>query len=326
MENRALSIYDYVPSLSRMKAIRIHEYGNASTLRYEEAPKPELTANDVRVRVRAAGVNPVDWKIREGYLKEMIPYPMPLVLGWDVSGEVEEVGSDVSDFKVGDEVYSRPDIARDGSYAEFVTVRASELALKPKSLSHAEAASVPLAALTAWQGLFTIAKLEAGQTVLIHGASGGVGSFAVQMAKNAGAKVIGTGSARSKAHLLELGADVVVDYNTEKFEDHAKDVDVVFDLVGGETQTRSFATLKAGGILVSVTDTPSEELAAKHGVRSAFLFVQPDAKALTEIAKLFDAGTLKTHVSERFPLAEAAEAHNRSQSGKAHGKIVLEVN
>ncbi len=309
-----------------MKAIRIHEYGDASTLRYEEAPKPEIAANEVRVRVRAAGVNPVDWKIREGYLKETIRHPMPLILGWDVSGEVEEVGDEVRGFKVGDEVYSRPDIARDGSYAEFVTVLASELALKPKSLSHAEAASVPLAALTAWQALFTIAKLEKGQTVLIHGASGGVGSFAVQMAKNVGATVIGTGSARSKAHLLQLGVDVAVDYNSEKFEDYAKNVDVVFDLVGGETQTRSFSTLKAGGILVAITEPPSEELAAKSGVRAAFLFVQPDAPALTEIATLFDTEKLKTHVSERFPLAEAAQALDRSQSGKAHGKIVLEVN
>ena len=194
-----------VPSLFGMKAIRIHEYGDASTLRYEDAPKPEIAGNEVRVRVRAAGVNPVDWKIREGYLKEMLPYPMPLILGWDVSGEVEAVGDEVRDFKVGDEVYSRPNIARDGSYAEFVSVAASEVALKPKSLSHAEAASVPLAAITAWQGLFAIAKLKKGQTVLIHGASGGVGSFAVQLAKHVGATVVGTGSARSKAHLEELG-------------------------------------------------------------------------------------------------------------------------
>lgn len=314
------------PKLPGMKAIRIHEYGDASTLVYEEAPRPDMGPDDVLVRVKAAGVNPVDWKIREGYLKDSIPYKLPLVLGWDVSGVVEEVGSRVDTFKVGDEVYSRPDIARDGAYAQFVAVRASELARKPTSLSHAEAASVPLAALTAWQALFDIGKLSKGQTVLIHGASGGVGSFAVQLAKTVGATVIGTASAERRGHLLELGADTVVDYKTQNFEDFAKNVDLVFDLVGGETQERSYATLKRGGTLVAITATPSQEKANEHGVHAEFLMVQPDAKALTEMAKQFDAGQLRTHVSELLSLADTAKAHLRSQSGTAHGKIVLEVN
>jgi len=195
-----------------MKAIRIHGYGDVDTLSYEDAPMPEPGPADIRVRVHAAAVNPVDWKIRAGYLAAMIPYQMPLTLGWDVSGVVDKLGTDVTDVSVGEAVYSRPDITRDGSYAEYMVVRASEVAAKPETLSHNEAAAVPLAGLTAWQALFDHAQLKKGERVLIHAGAGGVGSFAIQFAKWAGAYVIATASSANEALIRDLGADEFVDY------------------------------------------------------------------------------------------------------------------
>ncbi len=198
-----------------MKAIRIHQYGSNDNLRYEDVPLPEISTDDVLVKVYYAGVNPVDWKIREGYLQALIPYDLPFTLGWDVSGVVEAVGENVSNFKVGDEVYSRPDIARNGTYAEYVAIKNTELAFKPNTIDHAHAAGLPLAGLTAYQALFDIAKLEAGQSILIHAASGGVGSLAVQMAKIVGAHVIGTASAKNRDFLLEIGVDEFIDYQSK---------------------------------------------------------------------------------------------------------------
>lgn len=307
-----------------MKAVRIHEWGGPEVMRYEDAPVPVPAEGDVLVRVHAASINPVDWKVRHGYLKDKLPHKMPLVLGWDVSGVVAAVGAGVTAFKPGDAVYSRPDISRDGTYAEYVAVRASELAPKPASLDHVHAAAVPLAALTAWQAMLENAGLQAGQTVLIHAAAGGVGSFAVQLAKWKGAKVIATASAANHDHVRGLGADVVVDYRSQRFED-AGPVDVVFDTMGGETQERSWSVLKPGGALVSIVAPPPQEAGDKVGARALFTFIQPNADQLRQIGGLIDAGTVKVHVEARYPLSQAAEALERVRQGHTRGKVVLDV-
>jgi len=279
----------------------------------------------VLIKVHAAGVNPVDWKIREGYLKEMIPYQLPLTLGWDVSGQIEMVGSQVRHLNIGDEVYSCPDITRNGAYAEYIAVRASEVASKPKSIDHDHSASIPLAALTAWQSLFDAAHLTKGQKVLVHAAAGGVGSFAVQLAKWKGAYVIGTASERNREFLKQIGADEVIDYTATKFENVVGEIDVVFDTIGGDTQERSWAVLKAGGVLVSITTAPSEDRAKSANAIGKYVLVQPDTKQLDEIAALVDSGKLKTTVETVLPINEVLKAHNLSQSGRTRGKIVLNV-
>ncbi len=311
--------------MATMKAVRIHEYGGPEVLRYEDAPKPQVGPGEVLIRVHAAGVNPVDWKVRTGYAKDRLKYTMPFIPGWDVSGVVEATGSGVARLKVGDEVYSRPDIARDGAYAEYIVVKESEVALKPKSIDHIHAAAIPLAALTAWQALFDAAKLSAGQTVLIHGAAGGVGSFAVQFAKLKGARVIGTASKKNHEYLRSLGADEMIDYNTTKFEDVVHGVDAVLDTITGETADRSYQVLKKGGVYVSVLMPPSEEKAAAHGVRAVHTFVQPNVEQLNEIAKLVDSGKLKVTIEEVFPLAKARAAQESNVTGHTRGKIVLRV-
>lgn len=311
--------------MKTMQAVRIHTYGGPEVLKYEEAPLPKPGPGEALVRVHAAGVNPVDWKIREGYFKGRANHSLPLILGWDLSGVVEATGSGVEGLKKDDEVYSRPDIARDGAYAEYIVVRETEVALKPKSIDHIPAAAVPLAALTAWQSLFDSAGLSAGQKVLIHAAAGGVGSFAVQLAKWKGAYVIGTASNRNQDFVKKLGADETLDYQTTRFEDVVHDVDVVFDTIGGDTQKRSWKVLKKGGILVSIVGPPSAEEAAAHGVRQASVFVQPSATQLTELAKLVESGKIGPIVEIVLPLSEARHAHELSQTGHTRGKIVLRV-
>ncbi len=311
--------------MKTMKAVRIHTYGDPEVLKYEEAPRPKPGPGELLIRVHAAGVNPVDWKIREGYFKQRMNYSLPLILGWDLSGVVEATGPGVTRLKAGDEVYSRPDIARDGAYAEYIVVRETEVAIKPKSIDHIHAAATPLAALTAWQSLFDAAGLSVGQTVLIHAAAGGVGSFAVQLAKWKGAYVIGTASKGDHDFLRTLGADETIDYQTTRFEDVLHEVDVVLDTIGGDTQKRSWKVLKKGGILVSILTPPSPEEAAAHGVRQAYTFVQPNASQLAEIAELIDSGKLKAIVETVLPLSEARRAHELSQSGHTRGKIVLKI-
>jgi len=311
--------------MATMKAVRIHEYGGSDVLRYEDAPRPEAGPGEVLIRVHAAGVNPVDVGVRLGFLQERLRYALPMIPGWDVSGVVEAVGPGVSRLKVGDEVYSRPDIVRNGSYAEYIVVKESEVALKPKSIDHLHAAAIPLAALTAWQALFDAGKLSAGQTVLIHGAAGGVGNYAVQFAKLKGARVIGTASARNHEFLRLLGADQVIDYNTTKFETVAHDVDVVLDTITGETADRSYGVIKKGGIYVSILMPPSAEKAAAHGVRVVHVFVQPNVGQLDEIAKLVDSGKLRVTIEKVFPLAEARAAQELSATKHTRGKIVLHV-
>jgi NADPH:quinone reductase-like Zn-dependent oxidoreductase len=311
--------------MDTMKAIRIHEYGGPEVLKYEDAARPKPAAGEVLIRVHATSVNPVDIGIRQGYFKERMKYKMPLIPGWDVSGVVEAVGSGVARLKVGDEVYSRPDLGRDGAYAEYIAVRESEVALKPKSIDHTHAAAVPLTALTAWQSLFDAAHLSAGQTVLIHGAAGGVGHLAVQLAKAKGARVIATASQRNHEFLRSLGADEVIDYNTTKFEDVVHDVDVVLDTITDETQDRSWQVIKKGGAYVSIRRPPSQETAAAHGVRAAHVFVQPNVGELDEIAHLIDSGKVKPIIAKVFPLAEAAAAQEAVATHHTRGKIVLTV-
>ena len=308
-----------------MKAVRIHDYGHGDVLAYEEAPMPEISSNEVLVRVVAASVNPVDWKIREGHLKQMIPYPLPLTLGWDVSGIVDAVGAEVTRFKVGDAVYSRPDIKRNGTYAEYVAIREDEIAHKPKTISHAEAASLPLTGITAWEVLFTTAQLKAGQTVLIHAGAGGVGSLAIQLAKSCGARVIATTSGKNRAFVESLGADQVIDYQTQRFADVAGKVDVVFDTLGGEIQDTSWSVLKPGGILVSIVSPPSAEKAKSLGVRSAFVFIEPNAKILDELAALVDTGKVRPIIGAEFALRDVVKAHALSETGRSIGKIILYV-
>ena len=277
------------------------------------------------VRFHSAGINPVDWKIREGHLKEMLHHTLPLVLGWDMSGVVEVVGSGVIHMRVGDEVFSHPDISRDGAYAEFIVIKESEVALKPKSVDYIHAAALPLAGLTAWQTLFDAGGLKAGQRVLIHAAAGGVGHLAVQLAKEKGAQVIGTASARNHDFLRKLGAEQIIDYKTVRFEEAVQPVDVVIDTMGGEIQERSWKVLKRGGVLVSIVSPPSAEIATAHGVRQAFVLTQPNAGQLAEIAKLVDADKLKAIVETIMPLSDATRAQEVSERGHTRGKIVLRV-
>ena len=285
---------------------------------------PTPADNEVLIKVKSASVNPVDWKIREGYLQPMLNHSLPLTLGWDVSGVVATIGKDVTELNVGDEVYSRPDIAKNGSYAEYQTVAADEVALKPTSLSWQEAAGVPLAALTAWQSLYDIADLKAGENVLIHAGSGAVGQFAIQLAKLRGATVYTTTSSRNTDLVLGLGADHVIDYTKEDFSE-LKDMDVVFDTIGGDTQANSWKTLKKGGRLVSITETPDEAIAAEHGVSGFFCFVQPNSEQLQKLAEFADAGQLKVSIDSEFGLDQVAEAHERSETGRAQGKIIINV-
>jgi NADPH:quinone reductase-like Zn-dependent oxidoreductase len=311
--------------MENMKAVRIHKYGGPEVLIFEDAPRPAPGPGELLIRVCAAGVNPVDWKIRAGYLKDIRPYTFPLILGWDLSGVVEATGPGVGKFKQGDDVYSRPDSSRDGAYAEYIAVKEAEVAFKPVSIDHIHASAIPLACLTAWQAIFDTAGLSAGQRILIHAAAGGVGSFAVQLAKWKGAYVIGTASGRNQSFLRDLGVDEPIDYEKTRFEDLVQEVDVVFDTIGGDTQERSWKVLKKGGFLVSIVAPPSAEEAARNGVRQAFVWMAPNGPELTEIAALVDTGILKPIVETVLPLASARRAHELSQTGHARGKIVLRV-
>ncbi|HKQ37736.1 MAG TPA: NADP-dependent oxidoreductase, partial [Verrucomicrobiae bacterium] len=287
--------------------------------------KPKPARDEVLIRVHAAGVNPADWKVREGWLRQLVQHEFPLILGWDVSGVIEEVGPGVSQFKKGDEVFSKPDTSRDGAYAEYVVVRESEVALKPKSLAHVYAAGIPLAGLTAWQALFDIAHLQRGQRVLIHAGAGGVGHFAVQFAKWKGAHVVATASAENQQLLRQLGVDQAIDYTTELFEQVATDIDVVLDTIGGDTQERSWTVLKKAGVLASIVQPPDTEKARGLGLRSAFVRCQPCGIELGEIAALIDSGDVRVVLDRILPLSEARRAHELSQVGHARGKIVLRV-
>jgi NADPH:quinone reductase-like Zn-dependent oxidoreductase len=308
-----------------MKAVRIHAFGGPEELKLEEAPKPVPKSDEVLIKIFAAAVNPVDWKIRKGLRKEKFPTNFPLTLGWDVSGVIEEVGADVKTLKPGDAVYSRPDPTKNGTYAEYVTVKANQVGLKPKSINHTQAAAVPLAGLTAWQGLFDHGHLKPGQKVLIHAASGGVGSYAVQFAKWKGAYVIGTTSTDNVDFVKSLGADEVIDYKKEKFEDRLNNLDLVFDTLGGDTQKRSFRVLKNGGRLITTVKPETGDEVRTKNIHVEGYLAQSYPEELKQIATLIDQGQVKPVIAKVFPLSEAAEAQRMSEEGHVVGKIVLQV-
>lgn len=309
-----------------MKAVRINGYGSTDVLTYEDAPQPITGEQEVLIKVHATSVNPFDCAARAGYLAGWYQYSFPHVLGLDVSGEVVQVGSAVTGFAVGDAVWARADPARNGAYAQFIAVSASEVAKKPASLGHANAAALPHAAVTTWRALVDAAALSKGQTVLIHAAAGGVGTFAVQFAKSLGAQVIGTASTHNLGYLNELGADSVIDYTTTAFEKAVQNVDVVLDLVGGDTQDRSWGVLKPNGILLSVVQQPSAEMAETHHVRQAFVGGYPPAgKILEHTAGLVESGKIKPYVSATFPLHEIRKAHASVETRHTRGKCVVTV-
>jgi len=308
-----------------MKAVVLHEHGGPNVLKYEDMPRPEPKADEVLVRVMAAGVNPVDTYVRQGMRSNPGPLEHPMVLGYDIAGVVEKAGAKVKNFKPGDAVYAYLSVPRGGGYAEFAIAKPEEMALKPKNIDFEKAAAVPLAATTAWQALVDTAKIEPGQTVLIHGGSGGVGSFAVQIAKARGAKVIATASTANQDLLKQLGVDEPIDYTKTKFEDVVKDVDVVLNAVRGDTLSRSYGVVKAGGIIVSITDEPDAAECAKHGIRCLRMMAHPDAKALEELTNLIEANKITPIVSQTFPLADAAKAHEQIETHHTRGKIVLKV-
>jgi len=306
-----------------MKAIVIHEYGGPEVLKYEDIPRPEPKDDQLLIRVIAAGVNPVDGMIRSGIF--MGNRAFPIILGGDAAGVVEKVGSKITKFKVGDPVFAYVGLDNSGGYAQYALVTEQEAAPKPKSLTYVEAAAVPIVALTGWQALVDTAKLSAGQTVLIHGGSGGVGSFAIQIAKARRAKVVATASTANQDFLKKLGADVAIDYTKQKFEDVAKDVDVVLDSIGGDTLARSYGVVKKGGIIVSLVARPKESELEKYGIRGAALNAEPNSEELSEIGKLIDDKKIKVVVSQTFPLSEAMKAQEQVATGHTRGKIVLKI-
>jgi NADPH2:quinone reductase len=318
--------------MATMKAVRIHEFGDVDVLKYEDVERPEPEAGEVLVRVRAAGINPVD------YVSRQHPVPittgakaLPYILGWDISGEVVALGEGVTQFAVGDQVYGMPRFPDEAkAYSEYTTAPVADIALKPQRLTHHEAAGVPLAALTAWQALFDVAHLQAGQTIFIPGGAGGVGHFAIQLAKWKGAKVITTTSTRNVAFVRELGGGVVIDYTQQAFTDIVEDVDVVLDTVGEDVLKQSFQVVRHGGLIVSLpghkgVKALGEQLAPHYSVAFVLALVHPSGEQMIELARLFDTGQLKTHLDAVFPLQDVAQAHKLSEGGHVRGKLVLTV-
>ena len=306
-----------------MKAIVAHEYGAPDVLKVEEVPRPEPNEDEALVRVIASSVNPADPLTLSGKYAREFGTHLPLIPGYDIAGIVEKTGANVTKLKVGDTVYGYPNFG--GGWADYVTVKEFEVAPKPKSLNFVESAAVPMGDLTAWQALVDVAKLQPGQTVLIHGGSGGVGSFAIQIAKARGARVIATASTTNQDLLKQLGADVAVDYTKTKFEDVAKDVDAVLDPVGKETLARSYNTIKKGGIVMSLVARPDPAELEKHGIRGAGISVHPDAEDLAEIAQLIDAGKIKPIVTQVLPLSEAIAAQQQAATHHTRGKVVIRI-
>jgi NADPH:quinone reductase-like Zn-dependent oxidoreductase len=307
-----------------MKAVCIHSFGGPEVLKVENIEIPQPKDDEVLIKVHAASVNPVDYKIRAGQYPPVKQQQLPKVLGRDVSGTIQKCGRGVQNFSEGDAVFAMLD-GGSGGYAEYVTVKADACSRKPERLDYSAAAAVPLAGLTAWQGLFDEGNLHAGQRVLIHGGAGGVGHFAIQFAKAKGATVCTTVSTHDVEFARSLGADEVVDYKSERFEEKLHDVDLVFDLVAGDTQERSWAVLKDGGTMISTLAKPSEIKAREHHARATNYVAHPDGGELTEIARLIDAGKVRPYVVASYPLDNAAEAQQQLERAHPHGKVVLQV-
>ncbi|WP_440945759.1 NADP-dependent oxidoreductase [Methanosarcina sp. T3] len=303
-----------------MRAIRIYEFGGPEVLKYEDIPEPQPGPGEVRIRVIAAGVNPMDWKIRSGMVGEM---PLPMTMGLDVAGVVDMGQGEVS-FQPGEEVFAKVSIGQ-GGYAEYTVVNSAQVARKPKSIGFIESAAIPTAGLAAWQSLFDIAGLGKGQSVLVHGAAGGVGIFAVQFAKWKGAYVFGTASEKNEQFLKSIGADEFINYKKQRFEDVVGKVDVVLDTIGGDTFERSWGVLKPGGFLVSTVARIPEGVPDKYGVRAQTLMTRSDGEELAQIAALIDEQPVKPVVTTVLPLSEAKKAHEMSESRHTRGKIVLRV-
>lgn len=319
-------------SKQMIQAIRVHQYGGPEQLKLEQIPCPEPQAGEVLIRVHAAGVLPAEWKVRQGLFKNFVPASFPYIPGSAMAGVVEEVGPGVTTFQKGQAVFGR---STNGAYAEYTTTAVdppalgpktfSLLALKPETLSFDEAATISGGATIAWTALFEDGALQAGQRVLIHGAAGGVGSFAVQFARWKGAQVIGTTSKANMDFVRALGAETVIDYTSTPFEQMVHDVDLVLDTIGGETLQRSMQVIKHGGTLVSLLEQPSPDLAQKYGIRAKKNAALPTNSLLRTIAQLIDEGRLKVTITQTFPLREASLAHELSQTGHGRGRIVLRI-
>ena len=315
-----------------MKACIIEAFGGRDQLRMAELPTPEAGDGEVLIRIRAAGVNPVDYKIREGYLKDNIPCHFPLILGWELAGEVAAVGHSARRFTVGDEVYAyaRRPVIQNGTYAEYIALPESYVTFKPANLSMTEAGSIPLTGLTAYQALFQAGRLQQGESVFILGASGGVGSSAVQLASNAGAQVIALASGGNRDYLKSLGAHDVIDYERGDFIQSLGEIvpegaDLVFDCHGGDTLARGQLCIRPGGRLVSITEVVDEEALKQRDVRFTYTFVEPHVPQLDHLRALIEAGRFKPQVTATFPLNKTAEAHAQMETGHTRGKLVLEI-
>ncbi|WP_131100461.1 NADP-dependent oxidoreductase [Bacillus sp. SYJ] len=331
-----------------MKAMIIDKYGKVP-MRMAEVPTPEINEYEVLAEIYAASINPIDFKIRDGKVKMLLKYEMPLILGNDFSGVITKVGSKVTRFKVGDEIYARPRKNKIGTFAEYIAIHEDDIALKPKNLSFEEAASIPLVGLTSYQALHDIMQLQKGQKILIHAGSGGVGTFAIQLAKIMGATVTTTASEAGADLVKSLGADEIINYKTEKFEEILKDYDAVFDTIGGTTLEKSFNIIKSGGNIVSVSGMPnarfgkefgsgffktllfslaSKKLTAlekKHNAQYSFLFMKPSGDQLRTIANYIEAGKIKPIIDRVFSFEDAQKAMEYSEAGRAKGKIIVKI-
>ncbi|WP_313509556.1 NADP-dependent oxidoreductase [Enterococcus sp.] len=308
------------------RAIVINAYGGKEELEEAKVELPALEPDQILVKTAATSINPIDWKLREGYLKQMFPWQFPIILGWDIAGEVVEVGADVSDFNIGDAIYARPETTPFGTYADYAIVDATLAALKPSNQTFAEAAAVPLAGLTAYQALFDHGDLKVGQKVLIHAGAGGVGTYAIQLAKAAGAYVITTASPRNHELLRTLGADEVIDYHTTDFETTLSDIDLVFDTMGGDVQRKSYTVLKPNGRLVTILSVEDEAAGKEKNITAKAIWLRTNGEQLKELAALIEDGKVKSVIGATFPLTVQGiyDAHALSETHHAVGKIVID--
>ncbi|GGD04044.1 oxidoreductase [Thalassobacillus devorans] len=310
-----------------MRAVVIDNYGDKEQLKMREIDKPEITDDQVLVELHAASINPIDWKLRQGYLKEKADFDFPIILGWDLAGVVAETGKNVTKFKKGDNVFARPDLTRLGTYAEYAAVDERLLAHMPENITYEEAASVPLAGLTAWQCLIDFSEIKDGDKVLIHAGSGGVGSYAIQLAKHFGAYVATTASGKNQDWVTELGVDRFINYQEEDFSEVLEGFDIVVDTIGGEVQEKSYEVLKDGGKLVSIVQPPEEEKAKELGIKAGFHWLEPEGEQLAKIADLIKKGKVRAVVGHQFDFSEEGlkQAHELSETHHAQGKIAISI-